>query len=666
MKENEEVIGKIFLFCRTLGVAIIAMNIYYYCYGFMRSIDFYTGITDQLMLNFKNTGLFADPMVGKGLFFAFFGVSLLGEKGKKKKNINKRTQILYIIIGILILIVNTLFIHLNNPTVAFALYTGSIVLATVIFSVGILNLVNAKKKAKDMDDIFNEENETFPQETEKKENEYSINLETEFFYKGKKNTGWINVVNPFRATIVFGTPGSGKSFSIVNEFIRQHIRKDFTMYIYDFKFPDLSEIAYKNYILKKQKDKNYKMQFCVINFDDPAKSHRCNPLLPEQLTSINDAHEISETILLNLNRSWIQKQGDFFVESPKNFVSACLWFLKIYKNGKYCTFPHLIEFICLGYDEMFPILGAYPELENLVKPFVGAYLNGAAEQLEGQIASARIPLTKLESKEMYWIMTGNDFSLDINNPNAPKILCCGNNPQRANIYGVALALYNSRIMKICNQKKKHPLSLIVDELPTIFFRGIDQLIATGRSNKISTLLSLQDNSQLKRDYGDKEAVALVNTMGNLFSGQVLGETADSLSKRFGKSMQKSTSMTHSDSGTSISESTRLETLIPASKIAALSQGKFVGAVADNFGEESKLKTFNCEIKVDMDWVKKENSMKHEMPIIYNFKNQSGDDIKNQVIEKNYLKVKADIKEIVADEIDRIKNDPELAHLIMKK
>lgn len=665
MKENEEELRKVLMFCRMFAFILLFLNFYYYMYGLMREIGMTHGIIDHLMLTISKTGLFRTNMFSKFLFLIFYGVSLLAEKGKKSKDINKNIQFVYIAVGVFILLGNGIFVNMGSASLSATLYTFSSILGITLYSLGILNLLRLRKSVGDMDDIFNKKNESFPQDTVLRENEDSVNLPTKFFYQGKEQDGWVNIVNPYRASIVLGTPGSGKSFSIIEPTIRQHLAKNFAMYCYDFKFPTLSNVVYKNYLYNKRRGR-IDSEFFVINFDDPSRSHRCNPLLPEMLTTVNDAHEISNTIMLNLNKSWANKQGDFFVESPKNFVAACLWFLRIYQGGKFCTFPHLLEFCCLPTNVIFSLLRARPELRNLITPFSNALENGAAEQLEGQISSALIPLTKLESKEMYWVMTGNDFMLDINNPENPKVVCVGNNPNRSDIYGVSLALYNSRIIKIVNRQGQRKLSLIIDELATIFFRGLDQLIATGRSNRIATLLGFQDFSQLKRDYGDKEATVIINTCGNLFSGQVLGDSAESLSKRFGRSMQKSTSISHSDSGTQISESARLETLVPSSVISQLSQGKFVGIVADNFGEEIDLKAFHATIQVDKEALKREKEMKDEIPIYYNFIDKSGLDRKEEVLERNYLQIKKEVKDLAKLELERMSNDPELARLIIQK
>ncbi|GHT01768.1 hypothetical protein AGMMS49525_03450 [Bacteroidia bacterium] len=407
-------------------------------------------------------------------------------------------------------------------------------------------------------------------------------------------------------------------------------------------------------------------KFYVINFDNPRKSHRCNPINPAFMTDISDAYESAYTIMLNLNKTWIQKQGDFFVESPIILLAAIIWYLKIYDNGKYCTFPHAIEFLNQKYVEIFPVLTSYPQLENYLSPFMDAWEGGAQDQLQGQIASAKIPLSRMISPQLYWVMTGDDFSLDINNPDEPKILCVGNNPDRQNIYSAALGLYNSRIVKLINKKGQLKSSVIIDELPTIYFRGLDNLIATARSNKVAVCLGFQDFSQLKRDYGDKEAAVVMNTVGNIFSGQVVGESAKNLSERFGKVLQKRQSMTINRQDKSTSISTQLDSLIPASKISNLTQGMFVGAVSDNFDERIEQKIFHAEIVVDNVAVVRETKAYQKIPDILDFRDKDGNDTMQTEIEHNYNQIKLDVKQIVAAELKRIAADPAMQHLIKKE
>ena len=662
-EDDLRALGKIMDFMRGISVLFLLINCYWFCYSAFTSWHFTLGIIDKILLNFqRTTGLFSSMLWTKLFSVVFLGLSCLGTKGVKEEKITWGMIYSALAVGFVLFFLNWWLLVLPISAVgAASLYIFSLSLGYIcLLMAGVW--MSRLLKNNLMDDVFNMENESFMQETRLMQNEYSVNLPTRFYYKKKWNKGWINIVNPFRASMVLGTPGSGKSYAIVNNYIKQQIEKGFAMYIYDYKFPDLSEIAY-NHLLHHLDAYEVKPQFFVINFDDPRKSHRCNPINPSFMTDISDAYESAYTIMLNLNRSWIQKQGDFFVESPIILLAAIIWFLKIYENGKYCTFPHAIEFLNRPYAQTFPILTAYDELANYLSPFMDAWEGGAQDQLQGQIASAKIPLSRMISPALYWVMTGDDFSLDINNPREPKVLVVGNNPDRQNIYSAALGLYNSRIVKLINKKKQLKSSVIIDELPTIYFRGLDNLIATARSNKVAVCLGFQDFSQLTRDYGDKESKVIQNTVGNVFSGQVVGETAKTLSERFGKVLQQRLSMTINRNDKSTSISTQLDSLIPASKISNLTQGMFVGAVSDNFDERIDQKIFHAEIVVDSAKVSAEMKAYQPIPIIAEFTNEDGSDNLKETIEANYRKVKEEILSLVDSEIMRIKNDPKLAHLI---
>ena len=662
-EDDLRALGKIMDFMRGISVLFLLINCYWFCYEAFHTWGLTLSVLDKILMNFQRTaGLFSSILWTKLFCVLFLALSCLGTRGVKEEKITWAKIWTVLTIGFVLFFLNWWLLALPIGVVGAA----SLYIFTV--SVGYICLLMAGVwmsrllKNNLMDDVFNTENESFMQETRLMENEYSVNLPTRFYYKKKWNNGWINVVNPFRASMVLGTPGSGKSFAIVNNYIKQQIEKGFAMYIYDYKFPDLSEIAY-NHLRNHLDAYEVKPQFYVINFDDPRKSHRCNPINPAFMSDISDAYESAHTIMLNLNRTWIQKQGDFFVESPIILLAAIIWYLKIYENGKYCTFPHAIEFLNRPYAQIFPILTSYDELANYLSPFLDAWEGGAQDQLQGQIASAKIPLSRMISPALYWVMTGDDFSLDINNPNEPKVLVVGNNPDRQNIYSAALGLYNSRIVKLINKKHQLKSSVIIDELPTIYFRGLDNLIATARSNKVAVCLGFQDFSQLTRDYGDKESKVIQNTVGNVFSGQVVGETAKTLSERFGKVLQQRQSMTINRNDKSTSISTQMDSLIPASKISNLTQGMFVGAVSDNFDERIDQKIFHAEIVVDVAKVSAETKAYQPIPIIADFTNKDGSDNLKETIEANYKRVKREVMSLIELEIERIKTNPSLRYLI---
>lgn len=664
-EDDLRALGKIMDFLRAVSIILAIMNVYWYCYEAMRMWGVTIGVVDRILINFNRTGgLFHSILYTKLFSLLLLALSCLGTKGVKTEKMSWNRIWTVLAVGFFLFFLNWWILllpisNLGNAT----LYIFTMTAGYICLLMGGLWMSRLLKHNL-MEDVFNNENESFMQETKLMENEYSVNLPTRFYYKKKWQRGWINVVNPFRATIVLGTPGSGKSFAVVNNYIKQQIEKGYSMYIYDFKFSDLSTIAY-NHMMNHQNGYKVKPQFYVINFDDPRRSHRCNPIHPDFMSDISDAYESAYTIMLNLNKTWVQKQGDFFVESPIILFAAIIWYLRIYKNGKYCTFPHAIELLNRRYEDVFPILTSYPELENYLSPFMDAWQGGAMEQLAGQIASAKIPLSRMISPQLYWVMSASEFTLDINNPEEPKILCVGNNPDRQNIYGAALGLYNSRIVKLINKKGQLKSSVIIDELPTIYFKGLDNLIATARSNKVAVCLGFQDFSQLVRDYGDKEAKVVINTVGNIFSGQVVGETAKTLSERFGKVLQKRQSISINRQDVSTSINTQMDSLIPPSKISGLTQGMFVGSVSDNFNERIEQKIFHAEIVVDTDKVKREESNYQPIPIINDFLDADGNDCMKQTIQDNYNQIKEDVKQIVKDELGRIANDENLKYLIQK-
>lgn len=658
-EDDLRALAKIMEFGRAVSIFLLVVHVYVYCYPSITAWHLNLEVIDRILVNFNDTtGIFNCILWSKLLAVLLLAVSCLGTHGVKGEKITWPKIYAALVAGCALFFLNWWLLELPLPhmaNTAFYIFTLTAGYLALLMSGLWMSRIYRHNL---MEDVFNMENESFMQETRLMENEYSVNLPTRFYYKKRWNNGFVNIVNIFRACMVIGTPGSGKSYAIVNSYIRQLIAKGFAIYIYDYKFDDLSTIAY-NSLLKNMDKYEVKPRFYVINFDDPRRSHRCNPINPEFMTDISDAYEASYTIMLNLNRTWIEKQGDFFVESPIILLAAIIWYLKIYKNGIYCTFPHAVELLNKPYSDLFTILTSYPELENYLSPFMDAWKGNAQDQLQGQIASAKIPLTRMISPQLYWVMTGNDFSLDINNPKEPKLLCVGNNPDRQNIYSAALGLYNSRIVKLINKKKQLKCAVIIDELPTIYFRGLDNLIATARSNKVGVLLGFQDFSQLTRDYGEKESKVIQNTVGNIFSGQVVGETAKTLSERFGKVLQQRQSVSINRQDVSTSINTQLDSLIPASKIANLSQGTFVGAVADNFDERIEQKIFHAEIVVDHTKISAEEKAYQKIPVINDFKDRNGNDIMMQQIQRNYDQIKADAQAIINEEMRRIKNDPEL-------
>ncbi len=656
--ENEQALRKILDMTRLISMLLLCLHFYYYGYYVFKLWGFTCSFGDKLMQNIFRTGLFNYFNTSKLFALGFLIISLLGAKGRKNEKLNFKQALYYIIVGISVYFLSYFFLIALIPSEQrMSLYIFFTSAGYLILLSGGTILSRIIRKNLNSKDIFNRENETFPQEERLLENEYSINLPAQYKLKNKIRKSWINIINPFRGILVPGTPGSGKSYFVIRHVLTQHIRKQFSVFVYDFKFDDLTIIAYNTWLKYKHL---YKIEpaFYVINFDDLSRTHRCNPLDPKSMTDITDAAESARTILLGLNREWIKKQGDFFVESPINFLSAVIWYLRRYNNGEFCTLPHVIELMQVEYNSLFTLLRTEKEIEILIDPFVSAYLNNVMEQLEGQIASAKISMARLSSAQLYYVLSGNDFTLDINNPNDPKIVCMGNNPLKIQTYGAVLSLYVSRLIKQVNQKDRLKSSLIFDEFPTIYLNNMDSLIATARSNKVSTCIGIQDFSQLRKDYGREQADVILNITGNIISGQVNGDTAKQLSERFGKIMQDRESLSINSSDTSISRSKQLESAVPASKISCLSSGEFVGITADNPDCKIELKTFHSEIINNHEQLKKEeNSYQQISPVRT---------INSTMIERNYLQIKEDISEIVNSELERLLHDPALSHLVIKK
>ena len=672
----------------TASFMILVVHIYYFCYDSLelRGLT-WSPINSMLLKLNRSYHLFDSTFYTK--LACLILLCMYGWANKPKKDLTSTWAQVWAngVPGLLLFLGNFFLLRMSGVGVD---TRNTLYVATTLG--GFMLLLSAVSLARRVigfdlrDDPYNEENEQFLHQEEKLENEYSVNIPINYIYKKKQRQGWVNIINPFRATMIVGTPGSGKSFAVLNNFIRQHIEKGFSMMVYDIKYPTLTNLAYTYYLKNKDKypdlnrDETGKPgvipQFCNVNFNKPRESLRINPLLPTRMTDIQDALEAAKIIMFNINRSWIGKEGDFFADSAINFLTSVIWFLKKYDDrrlqeakanglehdGRFlCTLPHTIELIATVKEQLFPILQSEEDIELLLSPFASALLKGANNQLEGQIASALIALSRVASPALYYVMTGNDVSLDINNPREPKILCLGNNQERKETQGIVIGLINSRMVKLINKENQLKCSIIVDELPTIYLMGLDNLIATARSNKIATCVGIQDYTQIKKMYGDKEAAAIWTIIGNIFAGQVLGETAKDLSSRFGKIRQQSRSVSLNERDTNVSLSERMEPLIPESKISSLSQGSFVGSVADNFDQKIKQKTFNGELVIEPEMIAQLKKLT-PVPTRPDMEIYTDEQI-NEMVAENFKQVKREIKTLVKTELERLSNDPNYQHLV---
>lgn len=655
--EDEKGLRKIMDMTRAVSILILVLHCYYFWNSPFVQWGLHSKITDRLLLQIEKTGLFHTFNLSKSISLLALIISLFGTKGRNEEKLNYKIAFAYLTFGSTIYYTSYYVVLLEGKKANLALiYITWTLTGYLLFIVGGAYLSRIIKVKLNEDDIFNKVNQTFPQDEELRYNEYSINLPARYRLKNKWRKSWINIINPFRGLLVIGSPGSGKSYFVIEEVIRQHIEKGFAMFVYDFKYDDLTRITYQAF--QKHKS-NYKInpEFYSVNFGDISRSHRCNPLDPETMEDINDAMEASRTILLSINRNWISKQGDFFVESSVNFMAACIWFLARYKNGAYCTLPHVIELMQLDYDKLFSVLGTELEIATLISPFVNAYMSDVMETLESQIATPKVALGRLASPSVYYILSGNDFSLDINNASFPKIVCMGNNPRKQQVYGAILSLYISRLIKVVNKKGGHPCNLIFDEFPTVYFGGIDSLIATARSNLVSTTLVLQDYSQLKKDYGREMAEVIMNIVGNVVCGQVSGDTAKQISERFGKTMQEKTSLTFSSGDTSLNRSSQFDQSVPPSVISGLSSGEFVGMVADNSTERITLKTFHCEVQ-KTEYLSRNPESLPDIPLVRT--------VSKDMVSMNYCRIKKEVLQMSDSVIEQLQKDPQRVHLIVKK
>lgn len=639
--ENIEALRKIADFTRLLSLVILAIHFYIFCYPAFSTWGFTAKITDNLIEKISQFTVFRTELLSKSAVLLLLIISLIGAKGKKDEKIRKQTIIAYLTIGIMLYTTSHFFLLLKNTETMALFYIGATSTGyLLILAAG--NLLSRLIKASLSQDTFNSLNETFPQEERLLENEFSVNLPTLYQLKGKVRKGWINIVNPFRSTLVSGSAGAGKTYFFIRHVIDQHLKKGFCMLVYDFKYSDLTLLAY-NKLLKYAKNFKVKPTFWIISLDDIV--HRCNPLEPATMEDITDASEASRTIMLGLNREWIKKQGDFFVESAISFVTALIWFLRKYENGRYCSLPHVVELIMVDYKNLFLILSMEPEIQALINPFVSAWEKEEWGQLEGQIGSAKISMSRLVSPRLYYVLSGHDFSLDINNPDDPKIVCLGNNPQKLQTYGAVLSLYVNRILKLVNQKNRLKCSLVFDEYPTLI-ADLVPTITTARSNLVSCTIGIQSIEQVKKEYGTEQANIIAGISGNIVSGQVTGDGAKKLSETFGKIVQDRQSMSINSSDTSISKSTQMDYAIPASKISTLSSGEFVGLVADSPDQKIELKMFHAEIQNDHEAIKKQDESFKPLPTVRK--------ITDMEIQSNYIKIKEDIAGLVEKELLQFK------------
>ena len=613
-----------------LSGTILLIILYYYAYPLWVSMGLRSGFTDSLMLTIYRGGSFSNPYAVRFVCLFFCGVAVIVRSGSSKDS-PWRKILIPLLSGVALFFAAPM---LGNRWV-FILTTF---FGYCLFFVGAVLL---GRKYRSFDAHLPDYWDSFKQCEQLVSNPYSVNIPMKYQFKGKLHQGYINVVNPFRGSMVLGTPGSGKSYSIYGPFIRQMIQKGYSLFVYDYKFPDLTSRVMNELLDNYEGYGELQPKMYVVNFDDPLYSHRFNPIHPRYLKDPIDATEIAEVILKNANRE-NAKGEDFFSLSARCYLDLLIWFLRCYKGGRYCTFPHLIELMGQDYREVLEVLQKFDELEVKRTTFADAMQDQAYEQLQGQIASARVPLIRFSSKTLYWTLSGDDFSLEMNDPKAPSIICVGNNPKRQSVYGTTLAMLMSQLFKVVNNPGKRHCAVLIDELPTIYLKGLDNLINTARSNKVAVVIGAQDKSQLVKDYDQKESDVIFNTVGNVFAGAVKGSTAEGLSKSFGKEEQEMRSYQESDSSDHVTYSWQQREVLPPNKIEALSQGSFCGYVADNYDQKIHPKTFCGEVQAG-------EPPRHNEPlpqIVQMTRTQIEEEV-----NKNYEKIRNDIVDLIWEEIN---------------
>lgn len=719
MEESKELQGFYKIFRSVIYISIL-MEFFEYAID-PAMLDHWGGILCDIHGRIKRWVIYNDGNLAysKLATFLLICITCIGTRNKKKLEFNSRKQVLYPIIAGIGLIVLSVWLYgypmetrLYSLRLNIWLYMIASVVGVILVHIALDNISKFLKEGL-LKDRFNFENESFEQCRKLQENKYSVNIPMRYYYKGKFRKGWVNINNPFRGTWVVGTPGSGKTFSIIEPFIRQHSAKGFALVVYDYKFPTLATKLYYHYKKNQKLGKLPKgCKFNIINFVDVEYSRRVNPIQLKYINNLAAASETAETLLESLQKG--KKEGgggsdQFFQTSAVNFLAACIYFFcnwgkepydkdgnmltaekvqdkqtkrmittgrvfnsageevePAYWLGKYSDMPHILSFLNESYQTIFEVLETDNEVTPLLGPFQTALKNKAMEQLEGMIGTLRVYTSRLATKESYWIFhkDGDDFDLKVSNPKNPSYLLIANDPEMESIIGALNALILNRLVTRVNtgQGKNIPVSIIVDELPTLYFHKIDRLIGTARSNKVSVALGFQELPQLEADYGKVGMQKIITTVGNVVSGSARSkETLEWLSSDiFGKVVQLKKGVTIDRDKTSINLNENMDSLVPASKISDMPTGWICGQTARDFvqtktgsggsmniqeSEEFKTSKFYCKTDFDMKEIKKEEAGYVPLPKFYTFKSR---DERERILYKNFVQVGEDVKEMIQE------------------
>ena len=716
MEESKDLITAYKIF-RSLVYVSVILEFFMYAID-PQMLDFWGGILCNIHSRMKRWFIYNDGNLiwSKTATLLAICITCIGTRNRKALEFDARRMVLYpLVSGIFIIVLSVwLFGHtmetrIYSITLNRWLYMAASVIGTILVHKALDNISKFLKEGL-LKDRFNFENESFEQCEEKMENKYSVNIPMRYYYKGKFRKGWVNIVNPFRGTWVVGTPGSGKTFSIIEPFIRQHSAKGFAMVVYDYKFPTLATKLYYHFKLNEKKGKLPKgCQFNIINFVDIEYSRRVNPIQLKYINNLAAASETAETLLDSLQKG--KKEGgggsdQFFQTSAVNFLAACIFFFCNHnklpydkdgnvlvaeydedrqtgqkrltgraKNkeglyvepdhwlGQYSDMPHILSFLNLDYQTIFDVLQTDPEVAPLLGPFQTAMKNKAMEQLEGMIGTLRVYTSRLATKESYWIFhkDGDDFDLKVSDPEHPSYLLIANDPEMESIIGALNALILNRLVTRVNtgQGKNVPVSIIVDELPTLYFHKIDRLIGTARSNKVSVTLGFQELPQLESDYGKVGMQKVITTVGNVVSGSARAkETLEWLSNDiFGKVVQLKKGVTIDRDRTSINLNENMDNLVPASKISDMPTGWICGQTARDFvktktghkdsmniqeSAEFQTSKFYCKTDFNMKEIADEEKQYMPLPKFYTF---SSREAREHILYENFVNVNREVEEM---------------------
>jgi Type IV secretion-system coupling protein DNA-binding domain/YWFCY protein len=638
-------------------------------HGFLQCAIYISILLEAAIFIYHNApfwGVFANPLdkIGHMVIYSKLVYSKLttltliclvsiGTLAKKKTDLDPKKHIVYpLTLGLLLFFGSIVYMGRASP-IAFPyttwfdlLYLACSFIGAMMISLSMDNISKMIKSGLGKDK-WNTEAESFMQPVKRIDTPYSVNIPMLFYYDRKVRQGWINICNVFRGTIVIGTPGSGKSFSVVNPFIRQLIAKEFAICLYDFKFPDLGQIAYYHYLMAKQSGKMNGYTFHVLNLNDIEKSRRINPWRADYIRSLADAAETAEGLVEALKKGDRSGGSDqFFTQSAINFLASCIYFLSKHAGGKYSSFPHVLALLNRSYEEIFNSLVSEPELRSLLSPFMSAFHAKAFDQLEGQVGTLKIFVSRLATKETFWVFSGDDFNLKISGRDTPGILVLANDPNTQNINSACYSIVINLLTKLINTKGNLPSALIIDEVPTLFVHKVENLIATARSNKVAVLMGLQELPQFNQQYGKDTAATITSVVGNVLAGSVRNkETLEWLERLFGKSKQLGEGLSIDRNKTSTSLNEKLEVLIPAGKIASLNAGEMVGVIAadvqEKFTGQFETSAINCRINLDMSEIAKEEKHYKSLPTYYDFGGK-----KDEKLRQNFFRIGQEIQELV--------------------